>query len=328
MATFLSPDHMTLSEALQLRRFNGSVSFVKELEKKSRIMRILPWYESSDGDHHKNAKATKLPKGDFGAINKPVPTGTAATTEYSESIGLYELKSDVDTRILEHMSREQAIRTREGRDRLYLMGFMQGLAEEIITCDGKKADSVKGILARRSKVDNKVCFSLGGSGANLGSILFLRPGEDGVNLRYPSNDAPNFTLKDMGIIQALATDSTGKITGQFPAYETLARVYYAIDIPDDYACIRVANVPTDTALTEANIDTLIDIVNDTLEDDGAGYVAFAPKQIISQFQKYLKDKSNINFSRREIEGMGKPVELLGIPFFSEEFMSSKEAAVA
>ena len=327
MATFLSPDHMTLSEALELQRWNGDYSLLRGMERKSNIMRILPWFETSDGDFHKGAKVTQLPEGDFGAINKPLPTGQAATTEYTEKVGIYELRSDVDERILKGKSREQAARIREGRDRTYLMGFLQGFAKQVVNCNGVATDSIKGIIPRRPKIDGKYCFDMGGSTGDLGSILFLRPGEDGVCLRYPSNGAPNFNLEDLGRVNLLAYDKTGKVIGDFPGYRTLARLFYAIDIADDKAVIRVANVPTSTAMTDANIDTLIDIVNDVLEDSGTGYIAFAPKQIISQFQKYLKDKNNISFSRREIEGMGKPTELLGIPFFHEEFMDKAETKV-
>lgn len=327
MATFLSPDHMTLSEALELQRWNGDYSMLREMERKSNIMRILPWFETSDGDFHKGAKVTQLPKGKFGAINKPLPTGQAATTEYTERVGIFELKSDVDERILKGKSVEQAKRIREGRDRTYLMGFLQSFADVVVNSDGSGEDAIKGIIPRRPKIDSKYCFDLGGSSGNLGSILFLRPGEDGICLRYPSNGAPNFNLEDLGRVNLLAYDKIGKVIGDFPGYRTLARLFYTIDIPDDKAVIRVANVPTTTAMTDDNIDTLIDIVNDVLENSGEGYIAFAPKQIISQFQKYLKDKENINFSRREIEGMGKPTELLGIPFFHEEFMDNAETKV-
>lgn len=327
MATFLSPDHMTLSEALELQRWNGDYSLLRGMERRSNIMRILPWFETSDGDFHKGAKVTELPEGDFGAINKPLPTGKAATTEYTEKVGIYELKSDVDERILKGRSIEKAKKIREGRDRTYLMGFLQGFSKQLVNCNGVAADTVKGIIPRRPKIDNKYCFDMGGTSGNLGSILFLRPGEDGICLRYPDNDAPNFSMEDMGRVNLLAYDKTGKVIGDFPGYRTLARLYYTIDIADDNAVVRVANVPTTTAMTDENIDALIDIVNNNLEDSGTGYVAFAPKQIISQFQKYLKDKANISFTRGEIEGMGKPTELLGIPFFHEEFMDNAETKV-
>ena len=101
MATFLSSDHMTLSQALEYQRYDGTLSFVRELEKRSRLMQMIPWYPSSDGAVHKGARATSLPEGKFGAINKAVPTGYGATTEYTESIGVYELASFVDERILD-----------------------------------------------------------------------------------------------------------------------------------------------------------------------------------------------------------------------------------
>ena len=323
MATFLSSDHMTLSQALEYMRYDGSLSFFKKLEKRSWLMQMMPWYPTSDGAVHKGAKATALPEGDFGAINKAVPTGYGASTEYTESVGLYELASYVDERILEGRSVEESDRIRAARDEYQLRGFMQGLAKKIVSDPGTSADAVTGLLPRRGKVDGEHTISMGATGADVGSILFVRFGDDGVSCRYPSASSPNFTLRDLGTVQAPEYDGTGKVLGFYPAKETLARVYYTVDVADDDALVRVVNVPTKTALSAAQVGQLVDIINVNLDDMGAGYVAFAPKQIISQFQKYLLDKNNINFSRREIEGLGKPTELLGVPFFYEEFMGTE-----
>ena len=329
MATFLSAEHMTLSEALQLRGYTGQAAFVKGLERTSKIMQMLPWYATSTGtDVHKGIKAASLPKGKFGAINKAVPTGMAATQGYEERVKLYELKSDVDARLLEGSSTEEAKRLRAGRDKLYSMGYLQGLAEAIVTNDGADPDSVKGLLARRAKVDGSTVISAGGNTANkMGSILFIRPGEDGVNLRYPTNAGSNMHIKDMGLVTALELSASGAVVGSFPAYETIWRTYYAIDVPDDKALIRLCNVPTATALTKTEIDLVIDIVN-SLPSDGQGYVAFMPKEIRAQLWKYLNDKGNIAFSKREVEGMGAPEHIFNVPCFSDDFMTATEAVIA
>lgn len=328
MPSFFQPTTMTLSEAIQLQRWKGG-KFISELEKKSNLMRLLPWYPTSDGDIHKGTRAVSLPTGSFGAINKGVKTGQVATAEYTETVKLYELKSDVDERLLDGRSKEQAARIRANRDRAYLKGFMNGLADEVINNPGTDADAAKGLLSRRPKTDGKYTFSLGGTGANLGSILFIRPGEDGVCLRYPDAGAPSFVLRDVGTVQALELDNSGKPTGlTYPAKETLMRVYYTPDVEDDSALIRIANVPTNTKLTSTNIESIIDIVNSYMPNGGQGYVAFAPKEVISQFWKYLNDKNNISFTKQEVEGMGAPVCLFNVPLFYEDFMSSIEAQIA
>ena len=319
MATFLSPDHMTLAQALEYLRYDGSLSFFRKLEKRSWPRQMMPWFPTSDGAVHKGVRATALPEGKFGVINKAVPTGYGASTEYTESVGVYELASFVDTRILQGRSQEEADRIRAARDEYQLRGFLQGLAKNIITAP-KSTDGVTGLLARRGKVDGEHTISMGATGADVGSILFVRFGDDGVSCRYPSASSPNVVLEDLGQQPGIDTNDDGTFAGTFPSLATLIRVFYAVDVADDDALVRVVNVPTKTALSAAQVGQLVDIINVNLDDMGAGYVAFAPKQIISQFQKYLLDKNNINFSRRQIEGMGAPTELLGVPFFYEEFM--------
>lgn len=331
MATFISSDHMKLSEALQLQNYKNEASFIKDVEKRSKLMQILPWYPTQDGSIlHKGVKAASLPKGRFGAINRAIPTGQASTRNYEVSCKFYELKSDVDVRIFEGMTEEKARQVRAGRDRLYALGYMQSLANEIITNDGTDPDSMMGILPRRAStaVDPDHVISAGGTSDNKnGSILLIRPGEDGVCLRYPTASGPNMKVLDMGVVTALELDSTGKPLGSFPAYETIWRTYYGIDVNDDDALYRIVNVPTNKALTKTQIDTVIDVVN-TLDDGGQGYIALCPKEIIAQFWKYLNDKGNIAFSKREVEGMGQPTYLFNVPLFYEEYMSSNEGVIA
>ena len=323
MATFTKSDYMTLSQALEYQRYNYEAAFLADLEKESRLMQLMPWYLTSDGSVHKGARATALPEGRFSAINKAVPTGYGATTEYSESVGVYELASYVDTRILEGRSTEDAARIRAGKDRMQLLGFMQGLAKEIINNPGTDADAVKGLIPRRPAIDGKYCLSMGGTGNDVGSIIFVRFGENGVSCRYPSASSPAFSLRDLGEVQAAEYDATGAVKGFYPAMETLARCSYTVDIASDKAFVRVANVPMKTALTSANVQMLIDVINVNLDRAGDGYVAFAPKEVISQFQKYLLDKNNIYFTQRGVEGMGAPVHIFGVPVFYEEFMATE-----
>lgn len=328
MATFLSTEHMKLSEALQLGQYNGEASFVKELEKRSVLMQVLPWYPTFDGsDVHKGVKLATLPEGKFGAINKAVATGMASTVSYEEHVKVFELKSDIDKRILDGRSAEEAKRIRAGRDKSYVMGYMQSLARAIMSCDGVDPDSVKGLLSRRNKINTYTISAGGSTSGSVGSILFVRPGEDGVNLRYPTNAGANMKIIDEGTVQAFEFGSNGAIVGSYPALETIYRTYYCIDVPDDRALIRLANIPGNTAMTKTQVDLIIDVVN-SLPNQGEGYIALMPKEIRAQLWKYINDKTNIAFTKREVEGMGAPEHIFNIPCFSEDYMTATEALIS
>lgn len=325
MATFLSPTHMTISEAVELMQYKGDKAFIKQLEKKSYLMQVMPWFKTSDGAIHKGVKATALPSGAFGAFNKAVPTGSAATKAYQEGVKVFELKSVVDDRLLSGHSDAERASIRAGRDRLYSLGFLQSFADKVVHSDGTDPDSFMGLLARRAKVDDTHTFSLGATGS-VGSILLIRPGEDGVCFRYPQT-YPSFEKIDKGEIEELELDkSTGKVLGSFPAWLTLWRVWAAIDVADEDALIRIGNISTTTAMTDTDTDKLIDIV-DSLPDQGQGYIAIGPQKVISQFKKYLKNKDNIAFSKEAIEGMGAPTHLFNIPLFTEKYMSAAETVI-
>lgn len=323
MPTFINPDHMTLSQVLELQQYDSEAKFVKTVEKKSTLTQLLPWFPTSHGDLHKGVKAASLPTGSFGAINKAIPGGNASTTAYEETVKVYELKNVIDRRLLSGRSAEDAAKVRAARDRLFSMGFMQGFANELVTCDGKSADSVKGILSRRDKIDDTLVFSAlaaAGDFTSFGDILFVRPGEDGICLRYPSNAGkPNFAQEDMGVIDALEIDATGRVKGTYPAYETIWQLYYLLDLFDDKSVIRLRNIPTKAAMTGAMVNNVIDITA-TLPNNGEGYFAIAPKKVIAQFQKYCLDKNNVVFDYKEVQGMGRPMHIFNIPLFSEEYM--------
>lgn len=323
MSTFLNPDHMTLSQALELQQYDSAAKFIKTVEKKSTLTQLLPWLPTSHGDLHKGVRAASLPAGGFGAINKGIKGGQAATNAYQETVKVFELINSIDERLLDGKKAEDAAKIREGRDKLFGLGFMQSFAENLTNCEGTDPDSVKGLMARRTVLNDKTCFSAGGSGSDLGSILFIRPGDDGICLRYPGNaGVPNFSKKDQG--RQRVTDAEGL---PYYAYETLWRLYYLLDIYDENALIRLANVPTKTAMTSAMVNNVIDITA-TLPDNGEGYFAIAPKKVIAQFQKYCLDKNNIAFSYNEVQGMGRPMHIFNIPIFSEEYMKTNETAIA
>ena len=324
MGTFLSDSHMKLSDVLMLMQYTPEAAFFREVEKKSRLMRTLPWYESSDGNIHKGTKATKLPEGAFGAYNKAIPTSNLATTAYEKTMKLYELKSVVDKRFFRNMNEEQANKVRAGKDAMYARGFMQGLAKQIVTCEGNGLDEEKGLLAMRNKL-GEYCFSAGGT-SNLGSILFIRPDEDGVNIRYPGLAGAGVLIDDVGEVEAAEITRDGVYKGTYRALETDYSCNYLIDVPDDSALIRLANLDTSRALSKTDVDMLIDIVNE-LPNGGEGYVAYGPQKILGQFWKYLNDKNNIAFSKHEVEGMGVPTHIFNVPFFAEEYMTVNETQI-
>lgn len=328
MPTFINPDHLTLSQALELQQYDREAKFIKSVEKKSALAQLLPWYPTSHGDLHKGVKAASLPSGSFGAINKAVPGGNASTTAYEETIKVFELKNEIDARLLDGRNAEQAAKIRDARDKLFGLGFMQSFAKELSTCAGTGTDQVKGLLPRRNALATDLCISAGGSGNTLGSILFIRPGEDGICLRYPGNaGVPNFKKKDMGLVQALEIDSNGAVKGTYPAYQTMWQLFYLLDIFDDKSLIRLCNIPTTTAMTSSMVNNVIDIAA-TLPENGEGYFAIAPKKVIAQFQKYCLDKNNIAFSYNEVQGMGRPMHIFNIPLFAEEYMPTDETTIS
>lgn len=333
MATFLDPDAMTMSEAYQITAGDddaGFFSFLKREEKKSVILDLLPWYETSTGGElHQGTRAISAPKGDFRAINGPIASGHSASESYEERIKSYELKSEVDIDLIDiYGTPEQRRKIRDRNDKLNLIGFTMGLAEAIALNPGTDPKSCKGLLPRRASLDSKYVIDAGGKDGALGSILLMRPAEDGVNLRYNSGMGKDaiLSLQDLGKHPVPSYDTNGNNLGNHYAYVSLLRANYGIDIADNDALIRICNIPTDKALTEDILDIVIDIVSG-LPQQGQGYIALMPAKIRAQYWKFLKNKNNVYYTSREIEGMGSPLHLLNVPLFDEGYMSANEEKV-
>jgi len=331
MATFLDSEHMTLAEVMQLsRKGSENPAFMKPLMKRSKLMQILPWYPTDNGtDVHHGTRAVSAPEGGFVSFNSPTPKGKTATEAYEEPIKMFELSSDVDTRIINRYgSQEQRDRVRSNKDLLNFKGYMNSLAKNIVSCDGTDPESVKGLLARRPKLDDVTTFSLGATSSNkkIGSILLIKPGEDGVNLRYNEGNGGPCHIEDKGILNVNVYDSDGKVIGDYDAARTTWYTNFGIDVASNDALIRIANVPLDTEMTKAQMHQLIDVVNSLDELDR--YVALCPEELRAQFWKYLEDKSNITFTQTEIEGIGAPIRLLNVPLFIDDYLLNNESVLA
>lgn len=318
----VTSQNMKLSEVQMLAGNKASANFLELVEKKSKLMQVLNWYPTSHGDVHKGVKVSELPEGGFVGYNMGVPTSHASTMDYSATTHFYELMSKVDERFFDGLNTEQADNLRHNKDMLYTQGYMQGLAKEIIRGTGSTLDSERGLLERRNKIGD-YCIDMGGTSGKLGSILIIRPAEDGVCLRYPNNANKGFTIEsddEPHWVKAEVGD------GEFKAYTTLYRTNYLIDVASDKALVRLANIPATTAFDQAMMDKVADAL-DALAENDEGYVAFAPKQIITQLKKYERDKSNVYFSREQFEQLGTPMHIYGIPIFPEAHMTINESKV-
>lgn len=325
--SFLNPDHMTLSQALELQQYDSAAKFMASLEKKSTLTQLIPWYPTSHGLLHKGVKATSLPEGDFVSFNQGTPGGNASTESYEVSVKSFELSNTIDKRFFRNMDATGAAKMREARDRMFALGFMQSFSKHVINNDGTRPDACKGLLARRDVLDNILTIDMGGTATDSGtmtSMLLIKPGDDGICFRYPSAaGVPNFSQEDVGEIQIINTDpNTGKFISSYTALKTVWQLSYLIDIFDENSLIRLVNIPSQTAMSSSMVNKFIDVFANLKEPER--YFGLASPQCIAQFQKYCLDKNNINFTYESVQGLGSPVSILGTKVFRDDYLVNNE----
>lgn len=313
MATILSTSHLNLAEAQKRALYDGSRNILAELEQTHELLKVAPWYPSSNGSIHKYVKAKKLGKGGFVDVNGPIPTLSSQADVEIMQICDYEGLSKVDEKLL--LNAEDPASVRNSEDLMNAEGMMTDWESKLVYGDGE----FKGLAQLRPAVEAKRVWDCGGTGANCTSAWLVEWGEHGVNLRYPNAAQPGFINEDRG--RALTSAPAGN--GDMFAWLRYFAIRAGLHVYNEKCLLRQASItsakPFDTAMA-------IEMKN-TLPHKGKFATWLVNSTVMSQMENALFQKANVAYSRREIEGFGPVLECFGIPVICVDAITDTEAAL-
>lgn len=306
MAIKLASLALNLAEAQKREHYDGSMAIIAELEKQCDLLKVAPWFPSSNGAYHTYVKAKKLGAGAYVDINGGIPNLSSQTDVETLMIADFEALSSIDDKLLKTALYPQKVRDSE--DKMNAVGFIQSWTEKLMYGDGTNSAAFKGLAQLRPKLETNRVFNAGGSGSTCTSAWLIEFGEHAFNFRYPNASEPGLINEDRGLNKSEALDGNGKIF----TWDRLFSMRAGVQIYDERAVLRMANIATTGTENHFDVDIAIKMKN-ALPHRGAGAVWFVNRTVLSQIESVLYSKANIWYSRDEIEGFGPVTTILGIP---------------
>lgn len=322
MALLTAYTKYTLAQAQKAEGWDsGSLG---ELQKLYSILDEVPWFPTTHGLTNKQVQAARLAAGSFVTINGSIATGASDTAVIEEPVKLYQMESQVDERLMQGVTPEQARAIRDSQDEMNMMGVLGGFEGAIINGnDGSSPDSLRGWELRRPSLGT-YCIGCGASGSGtLQSAYLIQVGKRGFHFAYPGGTRPGLTSRDKGLQRVTSADSNG----DFYAWCRLFEVWGAMVLRDNRALIRFANIDPASSSNTVTPDRVIAGRN-KLPDMGQDAVLFVSRDVKTTLDQAAYNKTNLAITTSELPGYGAITMVGGVPVRLSEAILTDESTVS
>jgi hypothetical protein len=320
MALITSYNKVTLAEAQRSEGYDpGSLG---ELARDNAFLDNIPFYPTNKGLYNKQVQADRLGAGAFGAINGSIPTGASGTSTIEEPVKLFNMESQVDVRLLQGLTPEQARATRDSQDEMNMAGVLDGAEDAIVSGnDGSTPDSLRGLMLRRASL-SAFCLSMGGStSGSMSSAFLIQIGRRGFHFAYPPGTKPGVTSTDKGEQKVTSADGNGS----FYAWCRLFEFWCALVLRDNRALIRIPNI--DTSTYKLTADKVITARN-VLPSQGRDSILFVNRTVKTYLDLAAYNKTNAAVGFKDIEGYGAVTHVGGTPVALSDAITFTETTVS
>jgi hypothetical protein len=332
MALLTQNKPFTLAEA---NKMNGNLelgNLLADFQQRNTFLDECPWFPTTHGSYTEEFRAKYLDEGEFTEINAGIPQLGSTGDIIKEAVKMYEGESLVDDRLLQMA--EDPYLARDTRDRMNLEGILQGFNRRVLYPKNAGDDKAfKSLTERKNKISESVTdplcnfvFDAGGTGTGLTSAWLFEFGRAGFHMIYNKAGSVGIKNEDKGMWKLPAADGNGTADMWVRHYQVVAGIVEG----SRHSCMRLANIsldPSDDAGFKP--ETLIERMLPYLSDpSGNGAALFVSRGVWGQINRALYDKSNIMYSRREIEGYGMVPEILGVVIRPWDAISQNETAIS
>jgi len=307
----LGPDGKFLKNAIEL------------LNQTNDLATHMPFTQCNQKDVHVHLMDASIPKGTWRRLNKGILPVDSSSIQVSDTVGLYENRSECDLIVARKSGDVAAFRLR--KDRRITEGINQDLATTMFY--GDSPEKFFGLSPRYDVLGNPSdkpasntfgmyhVLDAGGTSADVqSSIWLLGLGVDvGVFGIYPES-APNagIEVNDLGEIDL--RDADGKV---FRGYATHYRVQQGLAIADWRYVVRIANVQLTAAMDEATINTFCDAMIDATSAlpslKGVRPVFFMSRPVYTRMLKMANRKVNMSLGFDDLFGVKHQLNISGCP---------------
>lgn len=310
------------STMLEAQRAEGyDVGSMGEFARNHALIDNIPFFVANKGDHNRQVQVDRLPTPSWGQLNGSIATGAGGRSSIDEPVKFMQLESQVDVRQMQAMAPEIARAYRDSEDEIIMEACMAGAESALFYGnDGSSPDTIRGFSQRRASLGT-YCIGAGGStSGSMMSAYLIQPGKLGVHFIYSPGSQPGIRNQDMGKQRVASADGNG----DFYAFCRLFEFWGGIVIRDNRSLVRFPNIISGHPLT-ANL--VIQALNN-MRNGGAGSILVVPREVKTELDQAVLDKSNAAVSFSEIEGYGRVTHVVGVPIALSDDLLSNEATVS
>jgi hypothetical protein len=317
----LTDVRLGLVEVVKRHDPNGALATIAEvLAKATPIVNDAVWKEGNDIFSNKTVRRSSLPSGTWRKLNFGVAKESSDTVEMVDVIGILEARAENDCEIINAFANPQQARMDEAAS------FMEGLSQEMASTMiyGNAITSPEEFTGLAPRMDTlSATTNVIGGGATTGeSIYCVTWGVNTCFMAYPRNTSGGLQHEDLGIQDAFDSSSN-----RFRAYCDRFVWRAGMVVKHPRAIARYANLEGAGTTTTFDEDELIRLLNRMVT--GPGTKIYVSRDMLTQMQIRLKDKSNVYFSRGEgLDGGGKVLTFNGFDVRMCESIVDNETTVA
>ncbi len=299
MATTVTRDRLTLVETAKRTNPNGDLATIVEvLEESNPILEDAPMIEANGRDYHKIVRRLSNPTGTWRQLNKGVSPSVSNTIPITEGMGMLMELNESDKRLVDMSPNPTEYRMQEARSTIE--GMSQNVAETMIygnaSVDTTEFDGFATRMATLNADGNVI--GGGGTGSDLTSVYLVQWGVNKVTGIYPKGGSGNLGVKhtDNGI--TMLEDGDGY---KYPGYQSLFEIDMGLSVNDSRCIARYANIEA-SGSNAFDEDILIRLIN-RMYLGGKGCTLYVSKELKTQMQIKLKDKSNVYYTAGKGNGL-------------------------
>lgn len=325
---------MNIVEANKRAGFTNEADFMAPLIIEDPFSSHIPWYHGNGQEFHTRTKAAAMGTGDFFGYNEGMQLINGKVTSDRMNYAMYGAATETAKKLVDD-SLKPAI-TRQTEALLGLHGVMQGFTKKLFESKGTEPDSFKGLMVQRGKLGLTTKYhgtsyelifdgKAASSATARTSIWLMQFGEDKCCMRSQPGKPFGLLHKDAGVHDSF--DANGN---RYEVYRDEFVIEGVLDLYQPNSVIRLANVdPTaytgDGAFTELIASDMLSCLPD---QNWNNTMFFAHPKVLAQLRKYAANKSNVQYSYSEFQGLGKVLSIWGVPILPQGTLSLTETAVS
>lgn len=323
MATKNIVDQMTALEVARRSSDPDAFTIIETMAMSNTMLQELPAKEANEGTAHTSLSRLSYPHGSRRIYNRGVGGSSSQTKPQTDVICMLEAHADVDYDMALHSGNPAALY--KGEADAFLVGMGEDQAEDLIYgSNASDPAQINGLAARYAKVDNKHCFSFGGSGSSLTSVYIMAPGPNSVHLIYPrGSKSVGVSREDGGLVWV--DDASGK---QYRVHRDIFKAQWGLAVVHPDAVIRICNIPL-TLTKEQRLDLLEMILRcqKRLPKGIVNNAVFVNQDLVYQVERAGRESQYV--VHPETDPWGKPVTAInGMRIREQDAILSTESVVA